>query len=141
MRPLLRGLKLLALSLALFVPATGVSAQSLPRVHVIGTGGTIGSGGDYWHGNATRIPIEQLVQIPGMEQVAAVTTEQMWNVGSSSIGPSRWLELVRRVTQLFHDREDLAGIVITHGTDTMEETAHFVSSDPKEVAKIFLAHQ
>jgi L-asparaginase type II len=95
-------------------------------VHVIGTGGTIGSGGDYWHGNSTRIPIEQLVQIPGIEEFATVSTEQMWNVGSSSIGPSRWLELERRVAQLFRERKDLAGIVITHGTDTMEETAFFL---------------
>jgi L-asparaginase type II len=95
-------------------------------VHVIGTGGTIGSGGDYWHGNSTRIPIEQLVQIPGIEEFATVTTEQMWNVGSSSIDPTRWLELVRRVTELFHQQKDLAGIVITHGTDTMEETAYFL---------------
>jgi L-asparaginase type II len=50
----------------------------------------------------------------------------MWNVGSSSIGPARWLELSRRVARLFHDRKDLAGIVITHGTDTMEETAYFL---------------
>ncbi len=106
--------------------AVSPGAQTLPHVHVIGTGGTIGSGGDYWHGNPTRVPIEQLVQIPGMEQVATLTTEQMWNVGSSSIGPSRWLELVRRITQLFHDEKDLAGIVITHGTDTMEETAYFL---------------
>jgi len=126
MRPLFRGLKLLALPLSLFLSGTAASAQSKPQVHVIGTGGTIGSGGDYWHGNSTRIPIEQLVQIPGMEQVATVTTEQLWNVGSSSIGPTRWLELVRRVTRIFHDEKDLAGIVITHGTDTMEETAYFL---------------
>jgi L-asparaginase type II len=114
------------LAVALCLPVAGLGAQSLPQVHVIGTGGTIGSGGDYWHGNSTRIPIEQLVQIPGIEEFATVTTEQMWNVGSSSIGPSRWLELERRVADLFHARKDLAGIVITHGTDTMEETAYFL---------------
>lgn len=114
------------LALSLYVPPNYLSAQSLPRVHVIGTGGTIGSGGDYWHGQSTRIPIERLVQIPGIERFAAVSSEQMWNVGSSSIGPARWLELVRRVAQIFHDQKDLAGIVITHGTDTMEETAYFL---------------
>lgn len=124
MRTLFRGACLFAL--ALCVPFRSSAGQSLPAVHVIGTGGTIGSGGDYWHGNATRVPIEQLVQIPGIEQVATVTTEQLWNVGSSSIGPTRWLELVRRVTAVFRQRQDLAGIVITHGTDTMEETAYFL---------------
>ncbi|MBI2536699.1 MAG: asparaginase [Gemmatimonadetes bacterium] len=75
------------------VPIRGSAGQSLPAVHVLGTGGTIGSGGDYWQGNATRVPIEQLVQIPGIEKVATVTTEQLWNVASSAIGPARWLEL------------------------------------------------
>jgi L-asparaginase len=126
MRPSLRILGALALSLCVpLFRATGQTAP-LPTVHVIGTGGTIGSGGDYWHGKATRIPIDQLVRIPGIDQVAHVTTEQLWNVGSSAIGPTRWLELEHHVAQLFHDQPDLSGIVITHGTDTMEETAYFL---------------
>jgi L-asparaginase type II len=124
MRTSLRGGYLLVWSLC--VPIHGSAGQSLPAVHVIGTGGTIGSGGDYWRGNATRVPIEQLVQIPGIEQVATVTTEQLWNVGSSAIGPARWLTLSRRVAAVFRERPELAGIVITHGTDTMEETAYFL---------------
>jgi L-asparaginase len=126
MRPSLNSVGCLVLSLSL--PLVGASGQSrpLPKVHVIGTGGTIGSGGDYWHGHSTRIPIERLVQIPGIDTVAAVTTEQMWNVGSSAIGPTRWLQLEHHIAQLFSDEPDLAGIVITHGTDTMEETAYFL---------------
>lgn len=72
-----------------------VGAQSLPNVHIIGTGGTIGSAGDYWHGRTTRIPIDSLARIPGVEKLATITTEQLWNVGSSAIGPARWLELSR----------------------------------------------
>lgn len=117
--------------------SVGSSAgQSLPAVHVIGTGGTIGSAGDYWQGNATRVPIESLVQIPGIEKVATVTTEQLWNVASSAIGPERWLELSRRVAAVFRERPDVSGIVITHGTDTMEETAYFLDltvPDPRPV--------
>ena len=124
MRALLRGGWLLAL--AVCVPLCASPGQSLPTVHVIGTGGTIGSGGDYWGGDPTRVPIEQLVQIPGIEKIATVTTEQLWNVGSSAIGPARWLELSRRVAAAFRERPQLAGVVITHGTDTMEETTYFL---------------
>ena len=128
MRPSLRMLGILVLSPALPLrPATAQTAPpSLPTVHVIGTGGTIGSGGDYWHGTSTRSPIEQLAQIPGIDRFATVTTEQLWNTGSSSIGPTRWLELEHRVAQLLKAQPDLAGIVITHGTDTMEDTAYFL---------------
>jgi L-asparaginase len=101
-------------------------AQSLPAVHVIGTGGTIGSAGDYWHGRASRVPIDSLARIPGVEKLARVTTEQLWNVGSSAIGPERWLELSRHVMDRFKSQPGLSGIVITHGTDTMEETAYFL---------------
>jgi len=124
MRTSLRGAGLIALSLC--IPLRAAAGQSLPAVHVIGTGGTIGSGGDYWGGDPTRVPIEQLVRIPGIEKVATVTTEQLWNVGSSAIGPARWLELSRRVAAAFRERPQLAGVVITHGTDTMEETAYFL---------------
>ena len=118
----------IALVAALLITAAlrSAGAQSRPVVHVIGTGGTIGSTGDYWHGRATRLPIDSLARIPGVEKLATVTTEQLWNVGSSAIGPARWLELSRHVMDLFESRPGLSGIVITHGTDTMEETAYFL---------------
>jgi L-asparaginase len=97
-----------------------------PLVRVIGTGGTIGSAGDYWGGTPDRVPIARLVQVPGIDSVALVSSEQLWNVSSVSIGPTRWLELARHVTALFAASPELAGIVITHGTDTMEETAYFL---------------
>jgi L-asparaginase len=108
-------------------PAFSLVAQERPpAVHVIGTGGTIGSAGRYWTGDPTRVPIAQLVKIPGVDRIATVSSEQLWNVGSSEIGPQRWLELSRRVTDVLRSRPDLAGVVVTHGTDTMEETAYFL---------------
>ena len=92
----------------------------------MGTGGTIGSAGDYWGGQATRVPIDQLVKVPGIDSVATIESEQFLNVASSSIGPARWLELTRRIAEVFRTRPELAGIVVTHGTDTMEETAYFL---------------
>jgi L-asparaginase len=98
-----------------------------PVVLVLGTGGTIGSAGDYWGaGAATRVPIADLVKVPGIDSVATIESEQFLNVGSSAIGPARWLELWRRIEEVFSARSDLRGIVVTHGTDTMEETAYFL---------------
>ncbi|MEO8622048.1 MAG: L-asparaginase 2, partial [bacterium] len=53
--------------------AADVAAQTpRPTVLVLGTGGTIGSAGDYWGGNATRVAIDQLVKVPGIDSVATV---------------------------------------------------------------------
>ena len=97
-----------------------------PSVLVLGTGGTIGSAGDYWGGASTRVPIAELVKVPGIDSVAMVESEQFLNVGSSAIGPARWLELSRRIADVFGARSDIRGVVVTHGTDTMEETAYFL---------------
>lgn len=111
----------------LAIATQGAFAQAArPIVLVLGTGGTIGSAGDYWGGNATRVPIADLVKVPGIDSVATIESEQFLNVGSSAIGPARWLELWRKITDVLADRADLRGVVVTHGTDTMEETAYFL---------------
>ena len=97
-----------------------------PVVLVLGTGGTISSAGDYWGGAITRVPIAELVKVPGIDSVATIESEQFLNVGSSAIGPERWLELSHRIADVFTARSDVRGIVVTHGTDTMEETAYFL---------------
>ena len=114
--------------IALLACAAPIAAAQSPRptVLVIGTGGTIGSAGAYWTGTPTRVPIEQLVKVPGIDSVATMESEQLWNIASGSIGPARWLELSRHVADRLRARPSLAGIVVTHGTDTMEETAYFL---------------
>lgn len=97
------------------------TAAPPPAVHVLATGGTIS--------NATggRRTGEELVEgLPALERVARVTVEQFSNVASSAITLEQWRDLSRRVNQLLSEQPDLAGIVITHGTDTMEETAYFL---------------
>jgi len=115
-------------TVALFVCAAHLAAAQTPHrtVLVIGTGGTIGSSGAYWTGTPTRVPIEQLVKVPGIDSVAVVESEQLWNIASGAIGPSRWLELSRHIADRLRARPELAGVVVTHGTDTMEETAYFL---------------
>ena len=109
----------LATTLAV-APSLGAQ-DSLPAVHVIATGGTISNtGGD-------RLTGEQLIKsLPGIERVARVTVEQFTNVASGSITQTNWRDLALRINELYRTRPELRGIVVTHGTDTMEETAYFL---------------
>ena len=94
------------------------------------TGGTIASTGDYYGdrgGGTHAVTAGQLIAAaPGIDAVAQLSAEQFSNVGSSAIGPTQWLALARRINEAFHDDSGVAGIVVTHGTDTMEETAFFL---------------
>ena len=117
---------------ACLVPLAGVAAflaafpvagaqDTLPAVHVIATGGTISNTG----GN--RLTGDELVKsVPGIERVARVTVEQFTNVASGSITQTNWRDLALRINELYRTRPELRGIVVTHGTDTMEETAYFL---------------
>lgn len=98
-------------------------------VVVLATGGTIAGTGEagrsvgYVPG---QIPAGELISnVPAISRLADVTVEQICNVNSDDITDEVWLTLARRVNELA-DREDVAGFVITHGTDTMEETAFFL---------------
>ena len=96
-------------------------ATDLPHVHFIATGGTISNrtGG--------RLTAEDLVKtMPGVERYARVTSEQFSNVASSELTVDQWLQLSRRINELFSGDKQLAGIVVTSGTDTLEETAFFL---------------
>ena len=94
-----------------------------PHVLIITTGGTIASRPD-----APMIDGPALVQaVPALLSVANIEVEEFIRVGSSKITPAHWLQLARRINELFAADPELSGIVITHGTDTMEETAFFLN--------------
>jgi L-asparaginase len=111
-----------ALAILLCVPAIA-SPQPLPRVHLIATGGTISNLG----GDARRTGEELVRGITGLPTVARVTVEQFSNVASGAITHDMWRDLARRIVALQSGPDAPAGYVITHGTDTMEETAFFLS--------------
>ena len=105
---------------------TSVShAQSLqhPRVLILTTGGTIASR----VGAPMEAGADLVNAVPELLDHAKVTVEEFSRIGSSQMTPSHWLGLAHRVNSAFSDDSDLAGVVITHGTDTMEETAFFLN--------------
>lgn len=113
---------LIILLLAGWVHAQG-SAGSMRPVLILTTGGTIASRTD-----APLIEGPKLVQaVPELLDYADVQVEEFSVIGSSKMTPDHWLRLAKRINQIFASDEDLAGIVITHGTDTMEETAYFLN--------------
>lgn len=97
-------------------------APAKPRVHIIATGGTISNLG----GNSRRTVEELVAAIPALASVAQVTFEQFSNIASGAITLDHWRSLAKRVALVSAEANAPAGFVITHGTDTMEETAFFL---------------
>lgn len=103
-------------------PAHIAAQDTLPRVHLIATGGTISNMGD----QPRRTGEELVAGIPDIAELANVTTEQFSNVASGAISLEMWRNLALRIRTLLREETPPAGIIITHGTDTMEETAYFL---------------
>jgi len=113
----------------------GMSAMNkvnTPHVVVLSTGGTIaGRGGstlslsEYKAGSLLG---QELVEaVPELDQFARVRVEQICNVGSSNITFAHWRALAQRIDRIFTEEPNVAGVVITHGTSTIEETAYFLN--------------
>src|SRR3979409_1888230 len=102
---------------------TAQSPTSKPPVGVLGTGGTIaGSGGSGYRYTAGELTIEDLIKtVPNIDKLARLSGEQVANIGSQDMSDGVWLKLAARVNSVLA-RPDVMSVVITHGTDTMEET-------------------
>ncbi len=105
--------------------------QPLPHIVVLTTGGTIVSSG----ASATQmtgyslqgVTVDELLRgVPGLADVARVSVEAVANIDSSSMTSAVWMTLAERV-MAYARQDDVDGIVITHGTDTLEETAYFLT--------------
>ncbi|MHB0980516.1 MAG: asparaginase [Thermoleophilia bacterium] len=101
--------------------------EELPLVRVIGVGGTIAMKYDpATHGYTPALSEEDLLAlVPGLNGLARVESTQFTNIPSDWITPEIWLELSAAVNHELK-RPEVAGVVITHGTDTLEETAYFL---------------
>ena len=111
-----------------------MTSENKPRVYVIGTGGSISFVGayrtdyiNYSYGNKHLTIQELLDRVPEVNDFAEVRSEQFMNVGSTEVGPVHWLGLAKRINQVFRKDPEAAGVAITHGTATLEETAYFLN--------------
>lgn len=119
--------------IGLLLFASTLPAQEVPRVRLIATGGTISNhqGGRLTHADLVK-------SIPNLERYARVDSEQFANVASSQLTIDQWVQLARRINDVFADDGDLAGIVVTSGTDTLEETAYFLNLTVRDVRPVVL---
>ncbi|HEX3703798.1 MAG TPA: asparaginase [Vicinamibacterales bacterium] len=95
---------------------------TVPRVRLVATGGTISNkvGG--------RLTAAELVSsMPGIERYARPEFEQFTNLASGELTLDQWLALAKRLNEIFKTEPDIAGLVVTSGTDTLEELAYFLN--------------
>jgi L-asparaginase len=123
-------LGLTALVAATITCAAQTSPGKKPKVIIVATGGTIA-------GSATSqtsagyqsgaVAVDALIAaVPQLKDIAEVSGEQIASIGSQDMNDEVWLKLGKRVNELLA-KPDVAGVAITHGTDTMEETSYFLT--------------
>ena len=119
-----------------------VGPTALPLVWVLSTGGTISARGssptDLSNYRSGALLGEELVNsVPQIRQVATVKVEQIVNVSSSDITTDNWLTIANRINAILAD-PNVSGIVVTHGTNTLEETAYFLNLSVKHDRPVVL---
>lgn len=126
---------LLTVLIAIAISATAAAqvakpAGALPNIVVLATGGTIAgaAASDVQAGYTSgQVGVEQLLAaVPQTKKLAMLRGEQISNIGSQDMNDEVWLKLATRINELTA-MPNVNGVVITHGTDTIEETAYFLN--------------
>jgi L-asparaginase type II len=123
--------------------AQTLGPKALPVVLVLATGGTIAGIGasatdlsNYKSG--TLLGEELVAAVPQIKQYADVRVEQIVNIASYDLTLGDWISLANRINQIFTQDPSVAGVVVTHGTSTLEETAYFLNLTVKHDRPVVL---
>ena len=114
----------LLLTVVLLIPglAKAQPADGKPLVKIIATGGTIANSAD------GRMSVETVLsQLPQLAKVANIEVYDYIRIGSSEISIQNWIDIAKVIMQQLQANPDIAGIVVTHGSNTSEETAYFLN--------------
>lgn len=110
----------LLMVLAPFVPAQGQVDK--PLVKIVATGGTIANSAD------GRMSVETVMaQIPQLTTVANIEIHDYVRIGSSEISIQNWIDIAKVIMEQLRANPAIDGIVVTHGSNTSEETAYFLN--------------
>ncbi len=105
-------------------------AADRPAIRVLATGGTIAgaqaSATDYRYTSGAYDVDALLGAVPNLDRLAVITGEQVASIGSQDMNDAIWLRLAKRVDAVLSEPGN-DGVLITHGTDTLEETSYFLS--------------
>lgn len=116
-------------------------AQAKPTVYILATGGTIAGQGttEVTAGyKAGAISVDELLKaVPELSDIANIKGEQVAQIGSQDMNNGVWMKLGNRVNELLK-QNDVTAVVITHGTDTQEETAYFLNLTVKSSKPVIL---
>jgi L-asparaginase len=124
------------------VPTVALS-QVLPRVYLLATGGTIAGRGTSTTAGSNyaraAVSASEIVDgVPELRQYADIRAEQVANVYGNDVTISDWLRLAKRINRIFSDDPATVGIIVTHGTNTLEETAFFLHLAVKDARPVIV---
>jgi L-asparaginase len=119
-----------------------MNTSFLPRIAVLATGGTIaGSAGDASKTagyKAGVVGVDKLLDaVPALGSVARIHAEQIASIDSKDMSAALWATLSSRIDELLA-QDDIDGVVVTHGTDTLEETAYLLHLTLKSAKPVVL---
>jgi L-asparaginase len=123
------------------VSAVSEAEAKLPRIRVLATGGTIAgaqaSATGYGYKSGAYDVNTLLAAVPNLDKLAVLTGEQVANIGSQDMNDEVWLKLAKRLNEVL-DSSDADAVLITHGTDTLEETSYFLSLVTKSTKPVLM---